>query len=392
MRYDAVVVGAGPAGSTTAKYASLGGAKVLLIEKRQEIGSPIRCAEGLPKISLEEIGIKPNKRWIVNELKGGKLVSPNGITISITEKRAPETGYVIDRTIFDQELAKEAAITGADIMVKTTAIGLLKENGKIRGILARHMGKEIKIYADIVVGADGFESKVGGWAGIDTRLKPSDINVCYEYHMVGVDCDPDFNYFYFGSQAPGGYIWVFSKGRDEANIGIGVQLSEIKEKGTPKKLLDEFISRHKEYAKGQPIKEIAGAVSTSLPIEESVADNVILVGDAARQIDPLTGGGITNAIIAGKIAGKVIAKAVKEKNFSKEFLMEYDRKWRERMEEQMYRDYIAKEKAVQLSDETFDKLFDVLQDTELEKITMKEIMKAIQKKYPELVEELSDLL
>lgn len=392
MTYDVVIIGAGPGGSTIAKYAALGGAKVLMIEKRQEIGSPVRCGEGLPKINFDEMGLEINEKWIVNELKGGKLVSPDGTTIAITEKMAPDTGYLINRTIFDQELAKEAARCGADIMVKTTAIGLLKENDKVVGIKARHMGEDIEIRANIVVGADGFESKVGGWAGIDTRLQPSDVNVCYQYHMVGIDGEEDFNYFYFGSQSPGGYIWVFSRGKDEANIGIGVQLSKIKEKGTPKKLLDAFIARHPKYAKGQPIKEIAGSVSTCLPIEESVKGNVMLVGDAARQIDPLTGGGISFAMIAGRMAGEVIVNAVKAQDFSEEFLMQYDKMWRERLEEQIYRDFLAKEKASQLSDDTFNKMFDALQDTALEQITMRNIMQAIQKKYPEVVEELEELL
>lgn len=393
LDYDIVVVGAGPAGSTTARYAAMNGAKVLMIEKRQEIGSPVRCGEGIGKALLEKIDLKPDKRWIANEVLGAKLISPNGSILTLSERMAgDETGYVIHRDVFDKELAGIAAEQGVNIMLKTSAISILKENGKVIGVKAKHMGKTFDVKAKIVVGADGFESQIGRWAGIDTNLKPRDVDTCFQYYMVGIECDKDYSQFYLGSCAPGGYAWIFPKAYGEANVGIGLQLSKIKDRAAPKRYLDNFIKKHEELAKGKAIMQVAGAVSICAPIERTVDDGIMLVGDAARQIDALTGGGIINACEAGKIAGETAAHAVKEEDVSKAFLNKYEVGWRDAMESRLYRNWIAKEKLAELSDDAFNKVIDALSTCEIEKITTLEILRAVQSKYPELVKEFEEML
>src|SRR5512136_3302479 len=101
--YDIVVVGAGPAGSMTAKWAARGGAKVLMIEKRQEIGSPVRCGEGISRSWLDSVGIKLDAKSVAREVKGAKIVAPNGAAFYLSEKMAGnEVGIVIDRVFFDK--------------------------------------------------------------------------------------------------------------------------------------------------------------------------------------------------------------------------------------------------------------------------------------------------
>jgi len=395
INVDVLVVGAGPAGSVTAKHAALNGARTLIIEKRQEIGSPVRCGEGIARAWLDELGIKPDKKWISHQVSGARVISPGGHVVTLTEKMAGnEVGYVIERDIFDRALADDAANAGADIMVKTSAIDVLRKDGRIAGVKARHMGETFDIHAKVVAGADGFESQLGRWAGIDTSLKPSDVNVCFEYTLRHIDIDPHFNDFYVGSCAPGGYIWVFIKGPDSANVGIGVQLSKIKagERGAAKKYLDAFIAKHPNLAKGTAIREVAGAVSCCQPLDSVTADGIMLVGDAARQIDPLTGGGVANSCRAGKVAGEVAARAAAAGNSSKEFLQTYEKGWRARFEDQMYRNWMAKEKLVTLSDETFDKACEVLAEAKLEVVNTLEILRLIQRKYPELIKEFEDLI
>ena len=394
LEFDIVVIGGGPGGSTTARYAAENGMKVLLIEKRQDVGTPVRCGEGVAKSWVDKVGLTSNPEWISNEVKGAKMISPDGHVVELTEKMAGnECGYVVKRELFDKDLLKTAILRGVEVMVKTTATKLLKdENGKVIGIRAKTVGKEFDVFAKIVIGADGFESFVGQWAGINTRLKLADINTCYQYHLVGIDVDSQFNEFYIGDFAPGGYVWVFTKGPHEANVGIGVQASKLKSKGEPKRRLGEFIARHPHLAKGKPIEEVAGAVSVNPPPDRSVADNVMLVGDAARVIDPMTGGGIINAIITGKIAGRVAAEAIKAGDTSEKFLLRYDEEWREDLEDRLFRNYIAKEKLCQLSNETIDKIMEALAGYQIERITTLDILRMVQDRYPEVVEELEDLL
>jgi len=391
--YDVAVVGAGPAGSMAAKNAAAGGAKVVMLEKRAEIGVPIRCGEGLDKRSVVKIGLTPNKKWIAHEVKGARIFAPDGSHLELTEEMAGnEVGYIIKRDIFDKELAKDAIRAGTNIMIKTSAIDVIKKDGYIKGIKARHFNKVFDINAKIVIGADGFESQVGRWAGIDTKVKPKDVYSCLQYDMIGIDVSPDFSEFHLGTCAPGGYAWVFPKGEHRANVGLGLAVNKIKEKGDPKRYLDRFVENHDYLKKGTPIAHIAGAVSVCAPIEKTVDNGIMLVGDAARQIDPMTGGGITNGCVAGQMAGEVAAEAVKAKNYSAEFLSRYEKAWRADFEDKSYMNWMAKEKLTQLTDDTLNKLIHAISDVKVEKIRIIDLLHAVREKYPELVKEFEEFL
>jgi digeranylgeranylglycerophospholipid reductase len=392
LKTDVLVVGAGPAGSMTAKWAAKHGAKVLMIEKRQEIGSPVRCGEGMSKEWLTEVGIKPGK-WINVEVEGARIFSPSEKVFEINEKHAGnEVGYVVERDGFDKALAIDAANAGVDVVLKTAATGVLKEGGKIVGVKAKQFGESFEIRAPITVGADGFESQIGRWAGLPTNLALKDMDTCLQYRMTNVDSDLRYCDFYLGKVAPGGYVWIFPKDEGLANVGIGVQVSQIKTMAEARSYLDRWIEKHPGYAKGKKIDMVGGGVSISPPLKQTVTDGFMLVGDAARMIDPLTGGGIANGCIAGKICGEVAAKAVETHDPSSAFLQAYEKGWRARLEEKLYRNWLAKEKLCTIQDETFDKIIDALQDVKLQKLNVHNILKAVHEKYPEVTREFEAFL
>ena len=101
-------------------------------------------------------------------------------------------GMVLDRKIFDKELAIKSAKSGTDIMMKTTVKDLIIENHKVCGVVAKHLGKTIEIGADVVIAADGIESNIARLAGIETIKNPKDICSCAQYEMVGMDVDPEY--------------------------------------------------------------------------------------------------------------------------------------------------------------------------------------------------------
>jgi digeranylgeranylglycerophospholipid reductase len=389
---DVLVIGAGPAGSMTAKWAAQRGARVTLIEKRQEIGSPVRCGEGMSKEWLHEVGITPG-RWINVEVEGARIFSPSEKVFEINEKHAGnEVGYVVERDGFDKQLAIDAANAGAELLLKTAAVSILRENGRVVGAKVKEFGASAEIRAPITVGADGFESQVGRWAGIPTNLAMRDMDTCLQYRMTNVDCDVRYCDFYLGKVAPGGYVWIFPKAEGLANVGIGVQVSQVQSPADARTYLDRWIANHPGYAKGKKIDMVGGGVSISQPLRQTVTDGLMLVGDAARMIDPLTGGGIANGCIAGKICGEVAAEAVATGNPSKEFLQKYEKGWRSRLEEKLFRNWLAKEKLVTLSDETFDKVIDALAGVRLEKLSVHNILKAVREKYPEVTKEFEAFL
>jgi digeranylgeranylglycerophospholipid reductase len=389
---DVLVIGAGPAGSMTAKWAAKHGAKVLMIEKRQEIGSPVRCGEGMSKDWLPEVGIRPGK-WINVEVEGARIYSPSEKVFEINEKHAGnEVGYVVERDGFDKQLAIDAANAGVDVVLKTAAVGILKDDGKVVGAKVKQFGETFEVRAPVTIGADGFESQVGRWAGLPTNLALKDMDTCLQYRMTNVDSDVRYCDFYLGKVAPGGYVWVFPKDEGLANVGIGVQVSQIKSMAEARSYLDAWIAKHPGYAKGKKIDMVGGGVSIAPPLKKTVTDGFMLVGDAARMIDPLTGGGIANGCIAGKICGEVAAGAVDAHDSSAAFLQAYEKGWRARLEEKLYRNWLAKEKLCTISDETFDKIIDALQDVRLQKLSVHNILKAVHEKYPEVTKEFEAFL
>ena len=392
LKTDVLVIGGGPAGSMTAKWAAKKGARVLLIEKRQEIGSPVRCGEGISKAWLPDVGISPG-RWINLEVEGARIFSPTEKVFEINEKHAGnEVGYVVERDEFDKQLAIDAANAGVEIKLKTAAVAVLKEHGRVVGAKVKEFGQTYEVRAPITVAADGFESQVGRWAGLPTNIATRDMDTCLQYRMTNVDSDVRYCDFFLGKCAPGGYVWVFPKADGLANVGIGVQVSQVQNPADPRTLLDKWIAEHPGYAKGKKIDMVGGGVSISPPLKQTVTDGLMLVGDAARMIDPLTGGGIANGCIAGKICGTVAAEAVHAGDVSKEFLQRYEKGWRAQLEEKLYRNWLAKEKLVTLSDETFDKVIDALEGVRLEKLSVHNILKAVRDKYPEVTKEFEAFL
>jgi len=391
MRYDVVVVGAGPAGCVTARFAAEAGAKVLIIERRQEVGVPVLCGEGISR-KIDEWDMLEGDRWIAGRMEGAHIYSPDGTRVTLSADMAGnETGYVVYRDIFDQELARRALKAGAKLMLNTMATGLLKENNKITGVKAKRFDEEFEIKADIIVGADGVESKVGKWAGIKTLLNPKDLETCAQYTLTNIDCKDAYCDFYIGKKiAPGGYIWVFPKGKDVANVGIGI-LASLSESGMAKKLLDDFIAKDPRLKNGEPVRFLAGAVPVANPIQ-TVEDNIVLVGDSARQVDPITGGGLTCCLEGGKLAGEVIGKAVKEKDFSKENLMAYETGWKEAFGKKLKRNYMVKEIMLDMDDKTFNKLADSLKDYKFDELSTLSLVKALVLKHPTLLMKLKPLL
>ena len=391
--YDVVVVGAGPAGSMTAKWAAKGGARVLMVEKRQEIGSPVRCGEGISRSWLDSVGITLDAKSVARQVKGAKIVAPNGSSFYLSEKMAgDEVGIVLDRVFFDKLLARDAVKAGSDLMLKTSAVKLLKTGDKVTGVKIKSWGETKDIRCGCVVGADGYESQVGRWAGINTSLAPRDITSCFQYRLTNINHEADYCEFVLGSKAPGGYIWIFPKNEDTANVGIGMQLTKLKDPADVKKYLDKYIQNDPRLKKGRPLELVSGAVSICAPIDKAIGSGILLVGDSARQIDPITGGGISNSCKAAKVAGEVLARATRERDFSERSLQRYEKGWRDLLENHLYRNWMAKEKLVTLSDDTFNKVIATLNEVGVEKMSTYSILKAIEAKNPELVREFRDFL
>ncbi len=360
--YDVIVVGAGPAGSTAARYAAAGGASVLLLEKDRDVGYPVRCAEAVSHEGVIQF-IQPDPKWIAATVSKFRIVVPNGNSIV---PRLDGIGYVLERRIFDYELAKLAVTAGAEVVTKAYVYDLLRSGSEVTGVRALVKDQKIDIRAKVVIGADGVESRVGKWGGIDTTCHIRDMESCAQVTLSGIRVEEGILDFYFGDEvAPGGYLWVFPKGKDSANVGIGISVECAKEKSAVR-WLDEFVQ--KKFPNSAILTRIAGGVPCAKTCDEIVKGNVMLVGDAAHQVNPVSGGGIISGMIGGMIAGQVAAEAVEKKESS--HLQEYQKRWQKRLGWRHEVFYHIKEAIYNFSDETLNKLCDNAQHLPDEKRTV----------------------
>ncbi|HOJ05043.1 MAG TPA: NAD(P)/FAD-dependent oxidoreductase [Bacteroidota bacterium] len=318
--YDVIVVGAGPAGSTVARWAALGGASVLVLEKDRDIGMPVRCGEAVSNRSLETI-VDIDSRWIAATIRRFRLVSPSG---HVVEPDLGGYGYVLERRLFDYDLARLAGEAGAEVRTKCYVSGLLESDGAWTGVRYEYNGREQVVRGRIIVGADGVESRVGKWAGIDTTTHLRDMETCAQVTIAGADIADDACEFHFGNDvAPTGYLWVFPKGKGKANVGVGISGMASKRKHALR-YLEDFLKRR--YPRASVLSTIAGGVPCAPTLDTIVQRNIVLVGDAAHQVNPMTGGGITSGMVAGKLAGEAIAATVRADDLTT--LRNYEKQWR----------------------------------------------------------------
>ena len=288
--YDMLIIGGGPAGALAAKTAAEKGLSALMVEKRPAIGAPVRCAEGVGKNLLREF-MKPDERWVAAEIEKADIIAPDGFKMELNpDKAGSEVGYVLDRKIFDRELVWQAAAAGADVVVKTRAVSPLMENGIVKGAILEYNGTVTEVKAQVTIAADGVESKFSRWCGVNTTVPLREMETCAQYLMTGIDIDPHATEFFTGNKvAPAGYVWIFPKGDKTANVGIGMGGDRTKPGERPIDYLNKFVKSH--FPEGKTIELIAEGVSICRPLECTVADGLMIVGDAARVSDPITGGG-----------------------------------------------------------------------------------------------------
>ncbi|MFA5330837.1 MAG: NAD(P)/FAD-dependent oxidoreductase [Methanoregula sp.] len=384
-RYDVLVAGGGPGGAVAAQTAAEAGLSVCLVEKRPAIGTPVRCAEGIGLDVLREF-IEPDPAWISAEISEASVVSPDMTELVLDAKIAgTKVGCVLERKIFDRELVKRAADAGADILVKTAATAPVMENGSIRG--AYLTGPVPRIDADIVIAADGVESRFSRMCGINTTVPGGEMMSCAQYLMTDLDISPCRTVFYVGNTiAPQGYLWVFPKGKGTANVGVGISGKKSGPGHRAKDYLDRFIRSH--FPGGKCIEFVAGGVPVCRPLPSTVADGLMIVGDAARVVDPFTGGGIYNALLTGRLAGDVAATCIGNGNVTKKALAAYDRGWRKELGSYLTRDYKIKEYFIRQTDDKFNALIHSAASIKLDEFSTLEVVKELIIRNPALLADL----
>jgi digeranylgeranylglycerophospholipid reductase len=379
---DVLVVGAGPAGAVAAWEAKRAAPEldVLLIERDRAVGAPVRCAEGVGDAGLREFAAPEEAPWVARKITRVIFLAPDDTEVKVAQR---DVGWILDRTRFDAYLAAQAVAAGADLRVGIEATGMQRCPDSRWHVRLRGAGNEETVRARVVIGADGVEAMVGRWAGLETRVPARDMESCAQYVVQGIDFDPDAIYLQFGDRvAPGGYAWVFPRGDDSANVGLG--LVALRSDGrTARAYLDEWVARR--YPRGARTGYTVGGVIVHTTVRKTYAEGVLLAGDTAHMINPLSGGGIVNAMKAGRLAGGTAAAAIREGDTSERRLASYHDSWMNLLGDDHLKYYRIKQALEGLSDDFFNGLARTVNRIPLEKRTLGRIFAHALVRHPQLI-------
>jgi geranylgeranyl reductase family protein len=382
-QFDVIVVGAGPAGSFVADSISKKGFKTALLEEHREIGKPVQCA-GL--VTHRVFDILGYKCALLNEVRGAKIHSPSDRTMFFQAEKSKAS--VIDRGIFDKTLGQRAVDSGAKLELGSKVTEVKRNESEIM-VKVKSNGKRTEMKCSLLIGADGTGSVV---ARSFDFPKPKTI-----LSGFGAECISDkaqvmdhVDIFVGNRIAPGFFAWIIPTDK-----GVRIGLCTAKGKQRPYHYFKKLISQNQVKESVGEIK-IDSYVTGTIPIghlKKPFTDSVMLVGDAAAQVKPLSGGGIYLGLLCGNHCADVALEALEKEDVSEHRLKDYGKRIQHDVGKELRRANQLRKIYIKLEDEHLEEGFDILSDEKLLSYIAKHgdidypsgLTKAVLKKAPRLM-------
>jgi digeranylgeranylglycerophospholipid reductase len=377
-KFDIIVVGAGPAGSQAAMAAAKNGANVALIERKEWPSTPVRCGEGVGFKGMNaSIGI--DKKWILTEVTKVAFIAPSKKRVELSNVGE---SFCVDRTIMDRELVERAIDSGTTYINRCYIESVkVEKEGNHNRYICRSESETFE--APILIAADGVESRIKKFVGWSGGFKMEDMESCAIAKIKHPSIVGNTIEFYVDdSIAPGGYLWVFPRGPGVANIGLGVLGSRSKP-GSSTKLLKKFVE--KEFDGAEVYDEQCGGVPVAHWNKKLVNDGVLLVGDAAGQVNALNGGGIAYALFAGKVAGEVAASSFNGDEPNYKTLKRYQKEWNKYCGKNQARSYALKTALLKHRNSFFNSVADSFEGENMENLSYMKVFFRVFAKHPILL-------
>lgn len=302
---DVVIVGASAAGLSTANECAKKGLRTVVVEEHGKIGFPVKCS-GLYSKRIRKL-VKIRKSFVEHTVRGARFHSPSGYCFEL--KRPGAAAYVIDRAALDRRIAGEAMANGAEI-ITNTKFKSLRETA--RGVAIETNRNRLE--AKLVAGCDGANSRVSNYVDSSKVMKLHGLIAITKQANHS-----DFVDLYFDNKKyPGFFAWEIPRG-SATEYGVA---------GPVGKAAGAFHG----FLKEKNVKKYS-VLSGLIPVgfRKTYAERILLVGDAACQVKPLTGGGVVYSLICSRIAAQTFALATEQNRFDEDFMKRYEREWRKQI-------------------------------------------------------------
>jgi len=317
-KYDVAVIGGGPVGGYVAKKIASEGFKTALFEEHKRIGMPLKCA-GLATSRIFNFLDFSKTKVVQNEIYGAHIYSPSGEVLTIGGDRVH--ALVINRSQFDEEIIDNAKNSGAEIYLESRTTSGKKRNNNIQlDILQKE--KTNQINCSLLIGADGPHSKI---REVFRFPQPIEFLRGIGAEVTNINLDPKFVEIFLGQNiAPGFFAWVIPINNDgsEARIGLCIDSNS---KNTLKQCFIHLL-KSKQLQNIKITKHIGGSIPLG-PLKKTVESNIMLVGDAAAQVKPTSGGGIYPGLLCAHYCSSVALEALELNDFSSQVLNKYHKLW-----------------------------------------------------------------
>jgi len=343
--HDVLIVGGGPSGLHAARLLAGGGLRVLVAERKKDIGANVVCTGIVGQEVFSEFDLPTGP--ILRELRTVKLVSALGNTFQYHHPSV--FASVVDRKLFDQALAEKARAAGAEISTSIRVYDVVPGDGRVRILAKTHDEAPVEYSAAVAILATGIDHRLNERLGLGI---PRDYVIGAQAEL-DVRGDGEATIFVGRSVAPGGFGWSVPCGRDRARIGLLTS-------GEPRFWFEKLVRKfHPEIAPSFDRSRVQVKPIVQGLVSKTYGDNILALGEAAGQVKTTTGGGIYFGLVGARIAADVILKNHPRNTFTKRRLAEYERTWRGVLQKEILIGHYARKVYARFTDRQIERLFDL---------------------------------
>ena len=343
--YDVIIVGAGPAGSYIAyKLASLG-YDVAVFEEKSASGLNVCCTGIISTECFQSLDLGTDV--ILTKLDSATFFSPSGRCLRLQTEKVQ--AYVVNRLLLDKALTAKAQSQGAQYFFSSPVINIIPGKDSIQAETLCSGAREI-FSARAVVLANGFKLELPQKLSLG-KIKNFLVGAQAEVEVKNVDT---FEIYFGQGIAPGAFAWLVPTSTNKAYVGL---LATSQAKLHLQKFLNNLFDQGRITSREVEIGQKAVPLGT---LARSYGDRVLVVGDAAGQVKPTTGGGIYFGHLGAQIAAGVLDEALSSDNLTTGQLSRYQKRWKAKMGKELSRGYWARWAYTKLSDRQIERIFSMV--------------------------------